>query len=144
VVGATAGRAAYQFLLEDYLGSAMILDFAKQRFSALQEFGVGAGASRLISGTHPTMCVGTALAEWKARRLRSVSGSGYAAALGSIPALVTKMMSVLLASLPRLADRRRKAGVAHACASFHTTICENSRATGWAGVKHAGKRVSCH
>jgi len=102
-------RRLINFSSNDYLGLANDPRLREAAISALQEFGVGAGASRLISGTQPPhVRLERALAEWKGTEAALCFSSGYAAALGSIPALVTKNDVVLLDKLCH-ADRRRKA-----------------------------------
>src|SRR5437588_115514 len=93
-------RRLINFSSNDYLGLANDPRLREAAISALQEFGVGAGASRLISGTQPPhVRLERALAEWKGTEAALSFSSGYAAALGSIPALVTKNDVVLLDKL---------------------------------------------
>src|SRR5207247_789001 len=74
-----------------YLGLANDPRLRKAAIAAITEFGVGAGASRLISGTQsPHVRLEQALAKWKGTEAALCFSSGYAAALGTIPALVTK------------------------------------------------------
>ena len=64
---------------------------------AIAEFGIGAGASRLISGTQsPHLRLETALAKWKETEAALCFSSGYVAALGTIPALVDKNDVIIL------------------------------------------------
>jgi glycine C-acetyltransferase/8-amino-7-oxononanoate synthase len=68
--------------------------------AAIGEFGVGAGASRLVSGTQsPHVRLESAIAKWKGTDAALCFSSGYAAALGTIPALVTKNDVILLDKL---------------------------------------------
>ncbi len=56
---------------------------------ALEALGTGAGASRLITGNHEAYAaLEAALADWKGAESCAVFSSGYAAATGTIPALV--------------------------------------------------------
>src|SRR5206468_12212880 len=67
---------------------------------AIREFGVGAGASRLVSGTQsPHLRLENALAKWKQAEAALCFSSGYAAALGTVPALVSKDDVILLDKL---------------------------------------------
>ena len=67
---------------------------------AIAEFGIGSGASRLISGTQsPHVRLETALAKWKETEAALCFSSGYAAALGTIPALVDKNDVIILDKL---------------------------------------------
>ena len=88
------------FSSNDYLGLANDFRLSTAAISAIQEFGVGAGASRLISGTQsPHVRLEHALAKWKGTDAALCFSSGYAAAIGTIPALVGKNDVVLLDKL---------------------------------------------
>jgi 8-amino-7-oxononanoate synthase len=88
------------FSSNDYLGLANDSRLSTAAISAIQEFGVGAGASRLISGTQsPHVRLEHALAKWKGTDAALCFSSGYAAAIGTIPALVGKNDVVLLDKL---------------------------------------------
>src|SRR6266550_2434150 len=95
-----AARGLLNFSSNDYLGLANDSRLRKAATEAINEFGVGAGASRLISGTQsPHLRLERALAEWKGTEAALCFSSGYATALGSIPALLTKNDVVLLDKL---------------------------------------------
>jgi 8-amino-7-oxononanoate synthase len=95
-----AGRRLINFSSNDYLGLANDTRLREVAIAAINEFGVGAGASRLISGTQsPHVRLEHALAKWKGTEAALSFSSGYAAALGAIPALVTKNDVVLLDKL---------------------------------------------
>jgi 8-amino-7-oxononanoate synthase len=73
---------------------------AKPRRRRIAEYGVGAGASRLISGTQsPHVCLENALAKWKGVPAALCFSTGYAAAVGTIPAIVGKNDVVILDKL---------------------------------------------
>ena len=94
------GKQLINFASNDYLGLANDPHLREAATKAIAEFGVGAGASRLISGTHsPHVRLETALAKWKGTEAALSFGSGYAAALGTIPALVGKNDIILLDKL---------------------------------------------
>src|SRR5258708_14865499 len=94
------GRRLINFSSNDYLGLANDPRLRKAAASAIDEFGLGAGASRLISGTQsPHLRLERALAKWKGTESSLCFSSGYAAALGTIPALVTKNDVILLDKL---------------------------------------------
>src|SRR5437667_85570 len=79
------------FSSNDYLGLAKDPQLREAATKAIAEFGIGAGASRLISGTQsPHLRLETALAKWKETEAALCCSSGYVAALGAIPALVDK------------------------------------------------------
>ena len=75
----------------DYLGLRQhpaVVTAAKQ---ALANYGAGAGASRLVTGTHPLYeALEVRLAEAKQAETALAFGSGYATSIGVIPALVGK------------------------------------------------------
>ena len=95
-----SGRRLINFSSNDYLGLANDPRLRQAAIAAIGEFGVGAGASRLISGTQsPHLCLERALAKWKRTEAALCFNSGYAAALGTMPALVSKGDVVLLDKL---------------------------------------------
>src|SRR5438552_12154074 len=94
------GRRLINFSSNDYLGLANDPRLREAAIAAITEFGVGAGASRLISGTQsPHVRLEQALAKWKGTEAALCFSSGYAAALGTIPALVTKDDVIVLDKL---------------------------------------------
>jgi len=93
-------RRLINFSSNDYLGLANDPRLREAAIAAIGELGVGAGASRLISGTQsPHLRLERALAKWKGTEAALCFNSGYAAALGTIPALVSKSDVVLLDKL---------------------------------------------
>ncbi len=95
-----AGRRLINFSSNDYLGLAHDPRLRAAAIAAISEFGVGAGASRLISGTQsPHLRLENGVANWKGTEAALCFSSGYAAALGTVPALVTKNDVVLLDKL---------------------------------------------
>ena len=94
------GKHLINFASNDYLGLANDPRLCEAATKAIAEFGVGAGASRLISGTHSShVRLETALAKWKGTEAALSFDSGYAAAVGAIPALVGKNDIILLDKL---------------------------------------------
>src|SRR5207302_615415 len=94
------GKRLINFSSNDYLGLANDPQLGEAATKAIAEFGIGAGASRLISGTQsPHVRLETALAKWKETEAALCFSSGYAAALGTIPALVDKNDVALLDKL---------------------------------------------
>src|SRR5437016_4153459 len=94
------GQRFVNFSSNDYLGLANDPRLREAAMAAIDEFGVGAGASRLISGTQsPHVRLERALAKWKGTEAALCFSSGYAAALGTIPALVMKDDVILLDKL---------------------------------------------
>src|SRR5438093_9494752 len=95
-----AGRRLINFSSNDYLGLANDPRLRAAAIAAISEFGVGAGASRLISGTQsPHLRLENGVANWKGAEAALCFSSGYSAALGTIPALVAKNDVVLLDKL---------------------------------------------
>jgi len=93
-------RRLVNFSSNDYLGLANDPRLREAAIAAIGEFGVGSGASRLISGTQSAhLRLERALAKWKGTEATLCFSSGYAAALGTIPALATKTDVVLLDKL---------------------------------------------
>jgi 8-amino-7-oxononanoate synthase len=94
------GRELVNFSSNDYLGLAADPILRQAAIAAIEEFGVGTGASRLISGTQtPHMILETTLAKWKRAPAAMCFSSGYAAAIGTLPALASKEDVVILDKL---------------------------------------------
>ncbi len=94
------GQQLANFSSNDYLGLANDPMLREAAAAAIAEFGVGAGASRLVSGTQsPHVRLETALAKWKGTPAALTFSSGYAAAVGTIPALVGKEDVIILDKL---------------------------------------------
>jgi glycine C-acetyltransferase/8-amino-7-oxononanoate synthase len=140
------GRRLVNFSSNDYLGLANDSRLREAAIAAIGEFGVGAGASRLISGTQsPHLRLESALAKWK--RIPKAFGtlcfsSGYAAALGTIPALVSKNDVVLLDKLSHasLIDGAKLSG-ATLRVFPHNQLGKLESHLEWAKREHAGKRI---
>ena len=82
------GRELLNFSSNDYLGLAAHPALREVARAAAEE-GAGATASRLITGNHAEYeALEQALAEFKGTQAALVFTSGYAAAVGTIPALV--------------------------------------------------------
>ena len=94
------GKRLVNFSSNDYLGLANDPRLRDAAIATIREFGVGAGASRLISGTQsPHLRLEAALAKWKGTPAALCFNSGYATAIGTLPALLTKTDVVLLDKL---------------------------------------------
>ncbi|PYK19761.1 MAG: 8-amino-7-oxononanoate synthase [Verrucomicrobia bacterium] len=137
------GRRLVNFSSNDYLGLANDPRLRKAATSAIDEFGVGAAASRLISGTQsPHLRLERALAKWKGTESALCFSSGYAAALGTIPGLVAKNDVVLLDKLchASLIDGARLSG-AILRVFPHNQLGKLESHLEWAQREHPGKRV---
>lgn len=85
------GRRFVSFACNDYLGLRAHPAVIEAGQKALAEYGVGAGASRLVTGNHPLYApLEAQLASMKNAEAALVFGSGYLTNLGIIPALVGK------------------------------------------------------
>lgn len=84
-------RSFLNFSSNDYLGLANHPQLKESAIRAIEQFGAGAGASRLISGSlSPHQALDEALAEFKRAEAALGFSTGYAAAIGTICALVAK------------------------------------------------------
>ena len=83
------GRQLISFSCNDYLGLSGHPALAEAARKAIEKFGVGAGASRLVTGNHPLYDeLEARLARLKGTAAACVFGSGYLANTGIVPALV--------------------------------------------------------
>jgi 8-amino-7-oxononanoate synthase len=83
------GRRLLSFSCNDYLNLSQHPDVIAAAVDATKRYGVGAGASRLVTGNHPLYAALEArLAGLKGTEAACVFGSGYLANTGVIPALV--------------------------------------------------------
>ncbi len=77
------------FAANDYLGLSHHPALIQAAHEATARRGTGAGAARLVTGTDSSvLALEEDLAAWKEKEAALVFSSGYAAALGTIPALV--------------------------------------------------------
>ena len=137
------GKRLINFSSNDYLGLANDPQLREAAIAAIAEFGVGAGASRLISGTQsPHLRLEVALAKWKGTQAALSFSSGYAAAIGTLPALVAKNDVVLLDKLchASLIDGARLSGAIMRIFP-HNHLGKLESHLEWAQREHAGKRV---
>ncbi|MCE0482878.1 MAG: 8-amino-7-oxononanoate synthase [Methylacidiphilales bacterium] len=101
------------FAANDYLGLSRHPALIEAARKASADHGAGAGASRLVTGTNSAvLALEEELAAWKEKEAALVFSSGYAAALGTIPALVGKGDTVILDKLAHasLIDAARLSG----------------------------------
>lgn len=107
------GKRLLNFSSNDYLGLANHPALAEAAREAIARFGSGSGASRLISGNlGPHTALEEAIARLKGTPAALAFSSGYAAALGTIPALVGRNDAILLDKLCHacLVDAARLSG----------------------------------
>jgi 8-amino-7-oxononanoate synthase len=108
-----ADPSLLNFAANDYLGLARHPALAEASRAATEKYGTGAGASRLVTGTDKAvLALEQDLAAWKEKEAALVFSSGFAAALGTIPALVGKGDTVILDKLSHasLIDAARLSG----------------------------------
>ena len=83
------GRRLLSFSCNDYLNLSQHPQVIAAAIEATRRYGVGAGASRLVTGNHPLYAeLETRLTRLKGTEAACVFGSGYLANTGIIPALV--------------------------------------------------------
>ncbi len=82
-------RRLLSFACNDYLNLTQHPDVKKAAIAAIEKYGVGSGASRLVTGNHPLYAeLEMRLARLKGTPSAVVFGSGYLANAGIIPVLV--------------------------------------------------------
>jgi 8-amino-7-oxononanoate synthase len=83
------GRTLVSFSCNDYLGLSHHPEVKAAAVRAIETYGTGAGASRLITGDHPLFTeLEARLASLKGTQAACVFGSGYLANTGIIPTFV--------------------------------------------------------
>jgi 8-amino-7-oxononanoate synthase len=108
-----AGGKLVNFASNDYLGLADDPILREAAKAAIDLYGVGAGSSRLISGTRPAHTrLEEKLAHFKGAEAALSFSSGYAAAAGAIGALADKQDVLILDKLchASLVDAARSSG----------------------------------
>jgi 8-amino-7-oxononanoate synthase len=110
------GRSFVSFSCNDYLDLSHHPAVKAAAKAAIETYGAGAGASRLVTGDHPLLgALEQRLARWKGTEAACVFGSGYLTNLGVVAALARPGDLVLVDAF------------AHACL--------------WAGAKLSGAEV---
>ncbi len=108
-----AGREIILLSSNDYLGLSTHPDVIRAAIEATEQYGVGSGASRLVSGTLPPHArLEAALATFKGTDAALLFGAGYLANLGVIPNLVARGGLIL-------ADRLCHASLIDGCRLSH-------------------------
>jgi glycine C-acetyltransferase/8-amino-7-oxononanoate synthase len=108
-----AGRPLVNFSSNDYLGLAADSRVIAASVAATERYGAGAGSARLICGNQsPHAALEEALARFKGTEAALAFSTGYAAAVGSIPALVGQNDVIILDKLchASLVDGARLSG----------------------------------
>lgn len=138
-----AGRKLINFSSNDYLGLATEMSLRAAAKQAIDQYGVGAGASRLVCGTlSPHMRLEERLAEFKRTEAALTFSSGYAAAIGTLGALLRKDDVVILDKLCHacLIDGARLSG-AHIRIYPHNHLGKLESHLQWAGENFPEARV---
>lgn len=138
-----AGRSLVNFASNDYLGLTQHPKLKMAAADAAQRFGAGSGASRLITGTlaiHSEL--EARLAAFKQTPAALTFESGYAAALGTIPALFGQGDVIILDKLAHasLIDGARLSG-AEIRVYPHNRLERLSELLGWAREKRRGAKI---
>lgn len=108
-----AGQDVVNFSSNDYLGLANHEQIREAFVEGVRRHGAGSGASRLVCGTlTPHVELEDRLAEFKTAEAALTFSSGFAAALGTIPALVGSDDVIILDKLSHasLVDAARLSG----------------------------------
>jgi 8-amino-7-oxononanoate synthase len=106
-------KSLVNFASNDYLGLSQHSAVREAAIEALHRFGLGAGASRLLTGTlEPHSVLEQQLASFKDAEAAVSFSSGYAAAIGTITAIVKKDDTIILDKLAHacLIDGARLSG----------------------------------
>lgn len=83
------GRRLLSFSCNDYLNLTQHPAIKQAAIAAIERYGAGSGASRLVTGNHPLFAeLETRLARIKQTEAACVFGSGYLANAGIIPVLI--------------------------------------------------------
>src|SRR5262245_12272068 len=94
------GRRLLSFCCNDYLNLSHHPAIKEAARAAISRYGVGSGASRLVTGNHPLFAeLERRLARLKGTEAACVFGSGYLANAGIIPALIGAADLVLIDEL---------------------------------------------
>ncbi len=137
------GRSLLNFSANDYLALASHPKLHQSAMKALELYGFGAGASRLVCGSLPPHEeLESEIAHWKKSEAALSFSSGYTAALGVIPALVGTGDVILLDKLSHasLVDGARLSG-ANLRIFPHNNLERLQRHLIWAHKKRPGRRI---
>jgi 8-amino-7-oxononanoate synthase len=94
------GRRLLSFSCNDYLGLTHHPDLKAAAIKAIERYGIGAGASRLVTGDHPLYAeLEQRLARMKGGEAACVFGSGYLANAGIAPVLAGRGDLILIDEL---------------------------------------------
>src|SRR6476620_439672 len=128
------GRQLLSFSCNDYLNLTQHPAIKQAATAAIEEYGTGSGASRLVTGNHPLHAeLESRLAQIKRKEAACVFGSVYLANTGIIPVLIGRDVLVLLDEL------------SHACIYAGAQLSRGTVATfRHNDVAHARELLSAH
>jgi 8-amino-7-oxononanoate synthase len=128
------GRPLLSFSCNDYLNLTQHPVIKQAAIAAIEEYGAGSGASRLVTGNHPLYAkLESRLAQFKHTEAACVFGSGYLANTGIIPVVIGRDGLVLLDEL------------SHACIYAGAQLSRGTVATfRHNDVTHARELLSVH
>lgn len=138
-----AGRILVNFSSNDYLGLAGEPFLREAAKKAIDDYGIGAGASRLVCGTlAPHVELEEKLALFKGTEAALTFSSGYATALGTLSALVGKDDVIILDKLAHasLIDGARLSGAVLRVFP-HNDVAKLESHLEWARQAHPDARV---
>jgi 8-amino-7-oxononanoate synthase len=133
------GHSLLNFSSNDYLGLANHPALKDAALAAINNFGAGAGASRLICGSlTPHLDLEEALAAFKGTEAALSFSSGYAAALGAICALVDNNDVIVVDKLVHacIVDAARLSG-AKLRVFGHNNLDDLAKILRWADRRHS-------
>jgi len=85
------GQQLVNFASNDYLGMSFHPDVCQASMTAIEDHGLGSGASRLVSGDDPMLhALEAKLARWKGYEACLITGSGMLANIGLLQALADR------------------------------------------------------
>ncbi|HEX3717644.1 MAG TPA: 8-amino-7-oxononanoate synthase [Verrucomicrobiae bacterium] len=138
------GKPLLNFSSNDYLGLANDPSLKTAALDAVNKFGAGAGASRLICGSMaPHHQLEEALASFKETEAALAFSSGYAAATGTIGALLDSNDVVVVDKLVHacIVDGARLSG-AKLRVFGHNNLNDLAKILRWADRRHASPPLS--
>ena len=133
------GRACLNFSSNDYLGLANDPAIKNAAVEAVQKYGAGAGASRLLCGSlAPHQELDETLAAFKGAQAALSFSSGYTAVLGAITALMDNNDVIALDKLVHasIVDAARLSG-AKVRVFGHNNLNDLEKILRWADNRHA-------
>ena len=137
------GRALINFSSNDYLGLAAHESLKEAAQSGVKTLGAGVGSARLISGSQSIFHeLEASLATFKQTEAALCFSSGYAAALGTVPALVGQGDVVIVDKLVHasLVDAARLSG-AKLRVFKHNDLADLERVLKWANERKGNTLV---